>query len=154
MRKKGFTLIELLVVIAIIGVLASIIMAAVSANTRAKSRDARREHDMKTLQDALALYATDTRLYPVCTSEVIINGANDTAGNCGAATGVAQALINAGALSRTPADPMGGVSGTCGGAGSYVYCYQSANGTTYTIRYALETNTIKGKTAGWQTVNP
>lgn len=55
---RGFTLIELLVVVAIIGMLASVVIAALG-NTRAKARDARRLADLKQLQTALELYATD-----------------------------------------------------------------------------------------------
>ena len=62
--NRGFTLIELLVVVAIIGMLASVVIAALG-NTRAKARDARRLADLKQLQTALELYATDNNgLYP------------------------------------------------------------------------------------------
>lgn len=58
MRSKngeGFTLIELLVVVAIIGLLSSIISAAVSAS-RLKSRDARRLTDAQQMKTGLDLY--------------------------------------------------------------------------------------------------
>jgi type II secretion system protein G len=60
---KGFTLIELLVVIAIIGLLASIIMVSLSG-AKAKSRDARRQADIKSIQLALSLYYNDNGMYP------------------------------------------------------------------------------------------
>lgn len=64
MNKRGFTLIELLVVIAIIGILASIVMVSLSS-ARAKSRDARRQADIKSIQLALALYYNDNGMYPL-----------------------------------------------------------------------------------------
>ena len=64
MKKKGFTLIELLVVVAIIGVLATVVLGALG-DARAKARDAKRQSDIKTIQNALELYYTDNGSYPV-----------------------------------------------------------------------------------------
>ncbi len=55
--KRGFTLIELLVVIAIIGILSSVVLASLNT-ARLKSRDARRESDLKQLQNAEELYSS------------------------------------------------------------------------------------------------
>lgn len=63
MNKRGFTLIELLVVIAIIGLLASIVMVSLSG-AKTKSRDARRQADIKNIQLALAMYYADNGMYP------------------------------------------------------------------------------------------
>ncbi len=62
-NSKGFTLIELLVVIAIIGILASIVMVSLSG-AKSKSRDARRQADIKSIQLALSLYYSDNGMYP------------------------------------------------------------------------------------------
>ena len=140
----GFTLIELLVVVAVIAMIISFIF--VSAQTaKAKNRDARREEDMKQIQNALSLYETNARRFPLCTTEVVIEGATDC---------LSQVLVASGAISGVPTDPLGKSQGTCGGASSFVYCYQSADGFSYTLRYALETNTIPGKSAGWQSFSP
>jgi len=62
-KKSGFTLIELLVVIAIIGVLATIVL--VSLNTaRKKSRDVRRESDLRQMNLALEMFFDDYGCYP------------------------------------------------------------------------------------------
>jgi prepilin-type N-terminal cleavage/methylation domain-containing protein len=61
--RAGFTLIELLVVIAIIGLLASIILAALSG-AQAKGRDARRIGDIREIQNALELYIDTCKSFP------------------------------------------------------------------------------------------
>ena len=67
MRKnRGFTLIELLVVIAIIGLLSTLAVVALNS-ARAKSRDAKRVSDIKSLQTALELYYQDANSYPAVT---------------------------------------------------------------------------------------
>lgn len=133
--RRGFTLLELLVVVAIIGLLTALVFALFSA-ARAKSRDARREQDAKTLQQALALYIASNPTYPIDVDGEYLTGAD----------AVSVALISAGAISTTPRDPLN--------TGSYRYHYQSANGLTYTITYFLETNTIPGKSAGSQQASP
>lgn len=141
--KKGFTIIELLVVIAIIGMLASAITVT-TRQVRAKSRDARREQDIKQIANALDLYVTSTRVFPSCATEVLIGSAADVC--------LAPVLVNMGAINVLPSDPTGKTTGTCNLAANYVYCYQSTNGRSYTIHYLLETNSIPGKSAGIQTV--
>lgn len=62
-KQKGFTLIELLVVIAIIGLLST--LAVVSLNTaREKARDARRQGDIKILNNAVQLYIQENDRAP------------------------------------------------------------------------------------------
>lgn len=62
--KRGFTLIELLIVIAIIGFLSSVVLIALES-ARIKARDARRISDIKQVQNALELYATNNNnTYP------------------------------------------------------------------------------------------
>jgi len=140
-KNKGFTILELLVVIAIAAMILSVVFSQMRA-TRQKSRDARREQDMKQLQDALAIHANNAFLYPVCPVEVVINGTSDC---------LSSALLSSKAMQgRVSFDPLDTGGGTCGGADSYVYCYQSANGASYSLRYRLETNAIPGKSAGWQ----
>ena len=61
--QRGFTLIELLIVIAIIGVLAGVLLVALS-NAKAKARDASRQADMHQLANALQFYYADYGDYP------------------------------------------------------------------------------------------
>ncbi len=132
---KGFTLIELLVVVAILGVLATITMVSLS-DARARSRDARRVQDMKTLQDALALYQTRVTLYPDASTAITINGTTDV---------LSLALKSEGSMSSVPVDPLNRAQGGV----NYFYTYQSLSSrTSYAITYCLETSSIKGMTAG------
>ena len=73
---RGFTIIELLIVMALIALLASLVLATIGS-TRERSRDARREADIKEIQNALDLYSVTNRAFPICASEVVINGESD-----------------------------------------------------------------------------
>ena len=103
---KGFTLIELLVVIAIIGVLASIVMVSLSG-AKSKSRDAKRQADIKNIQLALSLYYSDNGMYP--TNIYAAAGAAPTGG------------LKDTYLPVVPTDPN--VSGTCTGTEASCYKY-------------------------------
>lgn len=60
---SAFTLIELLVVIAIIGILSSVVLAALSG-ARESARDTRRLQDMRQIQTALEMYYNANGEYP------------------------------------------------------------------------------------------
>lgn len=110
-NKKGFTLIELLVVIAIIGLLSTLAVIALN-NARAKARDARRISDIKQMQAALELYYNDMNGYPsTLTSSTSI--ASDVATY----------------MATLPANPQ---------PNGIAYKYTSADMTTYTLEYELE----------------
>jgi len=69
MKNKGFTLLELLVVIGIIAVLVSLATVAYSGAQR-KSRDSRRQSDMRSVQGALEVYYSEnTYVYPITCSD-------------------------------------------------------------------------------------
>lgn len=133
--SRGFTLGELLIVIAIIGMLAAGIVTQL-ASSRARARDATREKSVKTLQDAFELYYTNQRLFPITASPVTLTGAD----------AISLLLESRDAIHSMPRDPLN--------SGNYIYVYNSPDGTTYTITYYLETNTIPGKAAGVQTASP
>lgn len=145
-HRKGFTLIELLVVIAIIGLLSTLAVVAMS-NARQKARDAKRVSDIKQIQSALDLYATDKNGYPA-------DGAN------GAGT-----ITLGGSTAKCLSDTTGlGASGACtgntymanipsnptpGGA-NYVYASKTANNAadcdtgpcvSYSLTFTLEADT-------------
>jgi prepilin-type N-terminal cleavage/methylation domain-containing protein len=62
-NTQGFTLIELLVVIAIIGLLSSVVLAALN-QTRAKARDTQRLSQAKEIVTAIELYIADKGYAP------------------------------------------------------------------------------------------
>src|SRR3989338_3168156 len=114
MQQRGFTLIELLVVIAIIGLLSSVVLASLNG-ARAKGRDARRLSDLKQVQVALELFAS-----------------NDAAGKY---PSTLAALTSGGYIPVVPLDPSTGVSyvydvNTSSTGGDYYYCLGAGLGTT------------------------
>ncbi|MEK7566814.1 MAG: type II secretion system protein [Patescibacteria group bacterium] len=139
-NRQGFTIIELLVVVTI----AVFILSMVSISFRdakARGRDARREEDLKQIQNALNIYQINRRQFPVCPLTVL-----DGSSDC-----LAQALLGDNVTNVLSIDPLHGGTGTCSAGGSYVYCYES-DGSDYILRYNLETDTIIGKSAGWHEV--
>lgn len=75
MRKSsGFTLIELLVVIVIIGLLATMVIVNVS-QARVQARDTRRKADIRTIQNALEMYAQRHEgSYPKTQTDPLVSG--------------------------------------------------------------------------------
>lgn len=132
-KMKGFSIVELLVVMSVIVLLGSLILVQVTSS-RAKARDAERESEIKTLQNAMAIYIVNNKLYPVYSGPLTGADAASTA------------LINDGALQQVPLDPSN--------SGNFRYIYDSSDGSTYTITYYLETNSISGKSAGVHTASP
>lgn len=145
-KNQGFTLLELLVVIAIIGVLASAIFASLGV-ARARSRDAQREENIKSLQTALALYVSEGGNFPVWSSGTTVSKALACTMSPGlppAGNDIFDALKTRNSLGAAICDPFND--------GSYFYEYKTtdAAGNSYEIRYSLETNTISGKNQGAQ----
>ena len=125
----GYTVIELFIVVAIISLLASIIMA-VFATTQQKTRDTRRIADVDSIRKSLALYATNGGVYPVATTKTVLDSNSS----------VITALVEDNAISTAPQDPLDPL---------YQYEYiTDAAGTTYTLFFCLETNTINGYSKG------
>lgn len=133
-EKRGFTLIELLVVIAIIGLLASIVLASLNS-ARKKARDARRQADLKQIQNALELFANDNGgTYPVGATPTTCAGTDGCLLNSTAAglAGTAGSLSSA-YMTTLPADPLN--------SGQSVYYYKidaTASPTQYCLTVGLE----------------
>ena len=126
---SGFTLIELLVVIAIIGLLAAVVLFAVGS-ARAKARDAVRLSNLRAVQNALELYASDhNNQYPSTGGSANWRGGDPHCGHGGygyGATGYIPGLVPT-YMSALPEDPY---SGTYNFGGGRCYLYTS-NGTDY-----------------------
>ena len=121
----GFTLVELLVVVAIIGILATVVVISYSGAQK-KARDARRQSDMSTIEQALNLYYNDLGSYPV---HLAGTGPMFCATTVDASTtGLADTLRNSlsSYLPTFPTDPSNPGAGTAAGYAetvhSYFYC--------------------------------
>lgn len=124
-KFSGFTLIELLVVIAIIGLLSTLAITALGT-TRLKSRDARRASDLKQIQTALELFASNNNgAYPVTTSISL----GDTTHACLGTNGFGPAGGCTGQFISLPKDPANGF-----------YSYSSNDGSSYAVQANLEGN--------------
>ena len=134
--KKGFTLVELLVVIAIIGMLSTI--AVVSLGTaRAKARDAKRIADMRQFGAALEIYYSDKNAYPTyatANGESLNSMCLDNTAN-GIETTCAGTVTY---MTKVPAYPNPPTSAACAAGAVANYCYFSADGKDYTIKYSIE----------------
>ncbi|HEY0979857.1 MAG TPA: type II secretion system protein [Candidatus Paceibacterota bacterium] len=128
MKNRGFTLIELLVVIAVIGILASVVLASLNS-ARVKARNVRRNADIRELQSAFALAASDTGSMPssagnfegwACVSATCYQGWSIYSANSTVDTFIATTMPS------KPIDPPGGR-----GYGGYLYHSSSLGATNY-----------------------
>jgi type II secretion system protein G len=109
LKQKGFTLVELLVVIAIIGLLSSVVLASLNS-ARDKGKDSQRISDLRSVQQALELYATDhTGNFP--------STGGSWYGACSAngwTVATIPNLISGGYIGQLPVDPeQNSAAGTC-----------------------------------------
>jgi general secretion pathway protein G len=129
-HTNGFTLIELLVVIAIIGLLASIILGALST-AQQKGRDTTRIADIRELQSALQLYDQTCHSYP---STLTITANN----NCPSGTSLGSFIAT------VPTDPRSGNAFLYTAFGSGTVCYSYHMGadleTMQTVGYNVGAN--------------
>ena len=134
---------ELLVVIAIIGFIGSIIFVQLQ-QSRARSRDAEREQEIKSLQNALSLYVVNRKSHPVWPQ----NPTTFQALTCSAGDQIFSLLIAENTLPSSICDPQN--------VSPYIYEYRTndATGFSYELRYSLETNSISGKAPGQHIATP
>ncbi|MDO8621813.1 MAG: prepilin-type N-terminal cleavage/methylation domain-containing protein [bacterium] len=143
-KYAGFTLVELLIVIAIIGLLSTLAVTGVTV-TRSKARDAKRSADIAQIQKAMALYATGQSRYPIAATEACLTGTDAASAE----------LVAKGVMRIVPGDPMAkSTLPAAAGSGAHCYAYQSASGTTYTMRYRQERASDRGPAGATITVGP
>jgi len=121
---KGFTLIELLLVITIIGVLATLLAAALN-NAREQSRDTRRLADINKIQQALELYYYDQGRYPPGSSLVL----GDTNTKCLNPSGWQTENCPNAYIDHIPSNPL---------PGGMDYTYTFINASDFRIDFILE----------------
>lgn len=134
-KQKGFTLVELLVVVAIIGLLTGMVVISVR-NIKAKSRDAERVSDMRSMEAVLGLYHSDYNLYPIYDGYITGSDA------------FSLILEATNYINNVPTDPSDMDSTDCGSLTGYHYYYQSTDGRSYILGYCLETDSMQGLSHG------
>jgi len=129
--QKGFTLLELLVVIVVIGILALLVIPNLTSAPK-KARDIQRKTDLRAVQKALEEYYVSNSAYPVTTVWA-------TLGTSYLTTGTPPILKS------MPADPLN--------TGVYIYSYNAAASTAYTLRACLENQADVGQYTASDTTN-
>ena len=125
--QGGFTLIELLVVVGIIAVLSSVVLSSLNT-ARSRGRDTKRFADLRQVQNAIALYISNTGVAPG-------TGANWWAqlrnGTCSAPGPLAQ--LTAAYIPSLPEDPLasGAMPAGCPAAATANYWYWYGKGYKY-----------------------
>lgn len=109
----GFTLIELMIVVVILGLLATVIMPRV-LNRPEQARRIKAKVDIRNIESALALFKTDTGLFPTTSQglEALVTNPGIKGYNSN------------GYLDRAPKDPWGN---------GYVYISPGVNGRDYDL---------------------
>jgi prepilin-type N-terminal cleavage/methylation domain-containing protein len=74
-KKTGFTLIELLLVVTMIGILATVAVAALGESRR-KTRDLKRNNEVRTLHHNLEIYGNEKDGYPRADTPIVLGGAS------------------------------------------------------------------------------
>lgn len=136
--SEGFTLLELLVVVTMMMML-MVATAYSFLPALAKSRDTRRFQDIRDLQKALNLSYISNKKYPTSLTEISLHGTDP----------VNSKLLTDQDLLEKIVDPLSGDTDNCGAGNTCNYYYQTnGGGTSYQIRFCLETDGAKGFAKG------
>ena len=127
---RGFTIVELLIVIVIIGILAALIIAAYNGiQDRAKATS--KINDIKVLQRYIRAYQAQNGTFPVTGASYRYQKLEGDTFIPGLNSGATAVTTNALPTIKDGPD-LGGYNNT--------YCYQSTNGTTYTLIRLYQSN--------------
>lgn len=131
---KAFTLLEILVSITMISLLTIVVMVNMKPSL-AKSRDAKRIERVQDLQKALSLSFISNKSYPVFQEEIVLSSSDP----------LNETLIGNESISTPISDPRTGNTSLCGfGNTCNMYYKSNQSGTSYQIRFCLETDAVQG----------
>jgi prepilin-type N-terminal cleavage/methylation domain-containing protein len=133
-NTSGFTLIELLVVVAIIGILAAVVVAALTS-MRDRGGDATIKHGLNTVRSQAEIYQNTNGSYGI---------QNNSEGQCRTPLLVLSNMFEDSIVNNAIAQANQASGGTAGGSGLYTNAWCASNSGSYAVAVILKSSVSSG----------